>query len=1128
MKRKYYTFIPLYLLSALLCSVQVNAQSKELDKMAENARKAVKKGLYQQADSIFVQYVALFRQGTYDKDFDYSEILGWMAQRAAQKGQISQAIELQNEVIDIRRKSSDCTFAQLAAATSDLASFYSQKADYNKAIEIGEHAVEMLRKEYGFKHNFCCIAMANLASFYAARAQEDDYTKAVILCEQAVGHMKKGTPEYATALNALIIYYTQTGNRTKANKLSKTAIKVARKTLKKDMASGAAILNNNAIRLANVGNYEQAIEYMKTAIGFCQDLGRTNTLAYGKMLTNLSTFCTHLHRFKEAAENLEQALPIIENATNKNHPDYVRCLSDLANVYKEMGNLERANDLAHQSDMISQTMGQRDSKKYAKSLSKQAATFASNGNYTRAIEHERKALEIYANRKDSLDMASSMGNLAYYLFSYGKKDQALNQTEQALNIFRRCNEHTEAFAQALNNSAILYYNAENYGQATTYGRQAQQIYSQRGDTASVIYARILANNALFSFVSDSMQQAVLTAQRALKLHQEVLGNEHFDNVPLLYNLSVYLMKDGQLELANDYYHQALILQSTQVRTNFLHLTSQERENFWNQKSYVFRFAPMLAYLNNGQNNPNSVMATDAYNSILFTKGILLNSEIDFKNLLKRTGDVQLLKKYNELELLRNNERDFYKLPVKKRNQFELKRLREDAYQLERALVKGCKEYGNFTENLNISANQVKAALSPDEVAIEFADIYLNGVGKTYIALLLRHDSSQPQFIRLFSEEDLKDLKYGTMNFQQALRSTDGLNQIYTDSRFGLRLWQPIMKHLDGVKKIYFSPTSMFYQIGIEYLPCDSLHRITDFFDVFRLSSTKQLVHRQQPCKVKTATIYGGLNYDMDLAQLKEQHDKVSSGNIDLEKILRDDSVFYASNLRTLDSLSLRGSVNYLPGTEHEVFNIAEQLLQNDVDAHVLIKEEGTEESFKALSGSNRSVIHIATHGFSFSESEIKKKGQQLLFLNEESDNQENALNYSGLLLSGANYVLNGNKLPKDIEDGILTAREISLVDLGKVDMVVLSACQTALGEIREDGVFGIQRGFKKAGAGSLLMSLWKVDDEATKQMMIAFYKYMMEGLSAHKAFNIAQQYMRQNGYPQPYFWASFILLDGLD
>ena len=191
-------------------------------------------------------------------------------------------------------------------------------------------------------------------------------------------------------------------------------------------------------------------------------------------------------------------------------------------------------------------------------------------------------------------------------------------------------------------------------------------------------------------------------------------------------------------------------------------------------------------------------------------------------------------------------------------------------------------------------------------------------------------------------------------------------------------------------------------------------------------------------------------------------------------------------------------------------------------------ERGTEETFKELNKEHLSLIHIATHGFSFSKEEIAKEKHPLLFIDDQRDDLENPLNYSGLLLAGANYVLKGNRIPNDLEDGILTAREIAQVDLSEVDMVVLSACQTGLGEIREDGVFGIQRGFKKAGAQALLMSLWKIDDRATNMMMTHFYEYLMEGKTRHQAFILSQECLRNEGYSSPFYWASFVLLDCYD
>ena len=105
------------------------------------------------------------------------------------------------------------------------------------------------------------------------------------------------------------------------------------------------------------------------------------------------------------------------------------------------------------------------------------------------------------------------------------------------------------------------------------------------------------------------------------------------------------------------------------------------------------------------------------------------------------------------------------------------------------------------------------------------------------------------------------------------------------------------------------------------------------------------------------------------------------------------------------------------------------------------------------------------------------------------------------------------------------------MDFRGLDLVVLSACQTAMGDIDNEGVYGLQRGFKKAGANTILMSLDKVDDEATKILMVEFYKNLMSGKSKHQSLKDAQKYLRQvdNGkYDKPEYWASFIMLDGLN
>ena len=1033
---------------------------------------------------------------------------------------------MQREVVRVRKDSKDSNYSLWASAESDLASLYSQKGDYEQAVVVGNEAVNMLKKAFGEKHSYYNIALMNLAGYYSGRGQTGDYAKAIELGEASIKYFKRGTPEYANALNALVVFYSQNGNRIEANKLSVKARKEAKKRLEEDGESYATILNNHAIRLAKAGNYDEAIEYALTSKEYFEKGGFDKTLSYGKLLMNLATFYSHQQDFQTSAQLLETAKTVIERLTSNRHPDYLRCVSELSEVYRTIGNLDQADMMAHESETASLELGERDDVKYAKSLSKQASTFASNGNYPRAIEQEQKAVQIFAARKDSISWAFTMGSLANYLYANGDKSQAIEKAEGALNIFRQRGERTPYFAQALNNAGILYYNNQEYAKSSEYGRQALSIYRESGDTLNTIYARILANNALFSFLQDSVTQAITMTKHAIAMQQQILGEEHHDNIPFLYNLAVYQMAAGQLAEAGDTYAQALQMQTEQVRTNFLHLTSQEREKYWSQKSYVFKLAPMLAYKNKG----NEKLATDTYNTLLFCKGILLNSDIDFNNLLKNTGDNQLLQKYRKLESLRKDEEYYYKKPVSQRNSFELSKLREDIYQLERTLVRSCKEYGAFTENLNIGTQQICNSLSDKEAAIEFTHIYVEGVGNIYLALLLRREMQSPRFIRLFSDADLSELRYeGQKDFWQSLKTNEGIGQIYNDHKFGAMLWQPILKELQGIEKVYFSPTSMFYQMGIEYLLCDEKHRISDLFHVYRLSSTKQLAMRQKFGGVKSAVVYGGLNFDMDLAQIRSQHEQVSTGTEYLEALKDFAFNSVTSDMsRALDSLSLRGAVQYLAGTASEANNIAEQLTMNDIDTRILMGNQGTEETFKALSKEKLSLIHIATHGFSFSKEELNQNRQALLFIDEEKDYMDNPLNYSGLLLAGANYTLKGNRLPSDLEDGILTSREIAQVDLSNVDMVVLSACQTGLGEIRDDGVFGIQRGFKKAGAHSLLMSLWKVDDKATDLMMTHFYEYLMNGKTRHQAFLLAQKDLRKEGFDNPFFWASFVLLDCYD
>lgn len=414
----------------------------------------------------------------------------------------------------------------------------------------------------------------------------------------------------------------------------------------------------------------------------------------------------------------------------------------------------------------------------------------------------------------------------------------------------------------------------------------------------------------------------------------------------------------------------------------------------------------------------------------------------------------------------------------------------------------------------------------------------------YAALLSKQGMEIPKMIPLFEEKRLKNVS----------KSDFYVTSVLTDL-----IWQPLAEELQDVQNIYFAPDGELYNIAIESLPAwDGDGLVSDKRNFYRLTSTRELALAKDKNKISTASVYGGLKYDADEQVLINDNKKYPAK--------RD---FTRSSIA--DSLNLRSGVEELPATKTEAVDIDKKLAQVKITNWLYTDTLGTEASFKALSGQKRNLLHIATHGFYWTEREAQSM-DHLGFLSLANDNlplyvEDKAMTRSGLLFAGANHALKGKPLPEGVDDGILTAKEISSLDLRGLDMIVLSACQTGLGEVTGDGVFGLQRGFKKAGANTLLMSLWKVDDKATQMLMTQFYTNLMSGKSKFESLREAQRYVREyetevteNGldnqtayqkykserndeenvqqpklaarktkpYASPRYWAAFILLDALE
>ncbi|MBQ0090653.1 MAG: CHAT domain-containing protein [Prevotellaceae bacterium] len=326
------------------------------------------------------------------------------------------------------------------------------------------------------------------------------------------------------------------------------------------------------------------------------------------------------------------------------------------------------------------------------------------------------------------------------------------------------------------------------------------------------------------------------------------------------------------------------------------------------------------------------------------------------------------------------------------------------------------------------------------------------------------------------------------------------------------IWSPLIDslHIQPSEHIFFAADGDLYQIPIEYLPYDATQTMSDVFNIHRVSSTRNIVQLAIDTVRDGITLYGGLIYSIDTAAMKQnatQSVKYANRDVTIEESFGD-------SLRTT-----RAYINYLPGTLEEI-NTIKQYFSDTV---ILTGTMGNEESFKAMSGQGPHILHIGTHGYYLRPSSSEVRSEGII---------DYSMSRTGLLLAGAQLAWSGEPVPEEIEDGILTAKEISTLDLQNVQIAVLSACETGTGEITSDGVAGLQRGFKKAGVQTLIMSLWKVDDNATQLLMKEFYHHWMNGKSKHEALRLAQNAVRyavdEDGdrmFENPVYWAGFIMLD---
>ena len=994
---------------------------------------------------------------------------------------------------------------------------------------------------------------------------EAPYLQCLSLREKVLG---KDHPQYAVSLSNLGILYYKTQEFEKAEKYSVQAKEIRKRILGEDHPEYAASLVNLGLLYESMGNFtisEQHLLEAKTILG---KPGRNTLAYYTSCIENLANLYKAMSRNEDAERVYLETIAMREKLVGKEHYTYASALFNLADLYMISGNFEESESLFLESKSIWEKAMKKEHPDYALLLNNLGSLYSKLNNFEEAERFFQEAISIRARVLGEVhpDYAASVHNLALLNENMGNYQKAESLYLKSKSILEKVYGQTHPFyGTSVNNLGLLYMKMEDFDQAEIYLLEAVKIREKIIGKDHDEYASSLNNLALFYYQIGNYTEAESLLKEAYAIWKKTLGPEHQETTLSLHNLaSVYLdlgrYKEAeplfleawqtvseQLGTAHNYYaimlnglvdlymamdnlekaevHLTELYQNKkgQLDVAFGFLSELEKENFIrNQMEPMVRRIQSSAFR---ISTPS--FQTLQYDIALLTKGVQLRTGRSTLEYILIENDSAATAVYQQLLDVRTDLHAQYQLPPPKRQRVDSLEMKQET--LEKKLARLSKAFRQEEAAAGIGSTEVRASLKQGEAAVEFVHFEYATSNRTdsiiYAAVVLLPDSGKTFFIPLFEEKQLDSLlQTGDQNkasLPHQFYSSRGFNRkkVPLSKKLFRLIWEPIDSLLGETTTVYFSPSGLLNRLNIAALPVSKKEILDDRYQLYQLSSTREIALKDMELsafKNRNALVYGGIQY---------QHDPLPKDLIaakDLSKGGIDQNPRGAEK----ENLIRRSGWNYLPGTAKEAEEISELLNTAGYDYRVLTRDSATEEVIKAIGsqGDSPRVIHLATHGYFFpdlSDSITHVEQNDPIF---KSSN--NPMIRSGLILAGANHAWKGQSVEEGQEDGILTALEISHLVLPETELVVLSACETALGDIKgKEGVFGLQRAFKLAGAKYLVMSLWQVPDAQTRELMVSFYsKWLTQQMEIKEAFRSAQQELREK-YRNPYFWAAFVLIE---
>lgn len=866
-------------------------------------------------------------------------------------------------------------------------------------------------------------------------------------------------------------------------------------------------MGSNYNMAGQAGDFIPVLEQSKKNIA---QHGAEESATYAFICNYLGALYTDAGEFDAAAASHLKAKQIREKLLPKGDPAIAQSLNNLGALYSEMGRYADAEPLLVEAKAI------REKLKPEKKSPVYAITSVALANLYRRMGQYEKAEALYldakairgadsAARKTELyaTTCNILADLYYYTGNYEKAEPLFLE---AKTVRGNINNQNLNYGQTCNNLANLYTLMGRYKEAEALALEAQKIYEAQLPEGHA--SRTIQTNGMGELYAAMGEHKKAEAHflQAREWWEKTLGKDHPYFIANSEQLSRVYWQTGETEKAAALIAAAAAAKYKGLSNVFYFTAEAEKEQYIknisgsNDEYYSFYY----------KTSPRKA-AEQMFNLSLAARNLILSSNRQTRQNIHSSGDSSLIKKYTEWSAIKERLSNLFARGDT--TTALLKPLEEKADGIEKELARKSSAFKKA--QTTATWQELQKNLMVNEAAIEFIRFRIfdgkDWVDSTIYGALILKKVGTPQFVRLFEKNAL----YALFRDQDANPATK-TNALYTSPALYNTVWRSMEKNLTGITKIYFAPAGEMFNLSLAAMPLNSKQVLSDKYHLVQLASTASLTNKGSDfsATAQRMQLYGGVYYDADSTAMKAA------------------TVSYHTSAQTDRSFpdDLRGgkTFQYLTGTQQEVEAIKQQGVNAGAKVSALTAVDASEESLYALNGAaSPNVLHIATHGFFFPEpgEDKDKLLQKFETVGKSFKQSSNPLMRSALVFSGANNAWQG-RFVSGVEDGIATAYEISTrLYLPNTKLVVLSACETALGDVQgSEGVYGLQRAFSMAGAQNLVMSLWKVPDAETAAFMQNFYGALFAKQNVSEAFRTAQQAMKNKYRNEPYKWAAWVLV----